>query len=177
MGLSVRNFRICASFSAGLSLVWAVCAHAQEEAPADQLQSLRDCMTIQSDSERLTCFDQAVKTVISLEDRGEISIVDKEAIAETRRGLFGFSLPKTGVFGASDTEVQQVLNSRIVGLRKLRSDHWEIEISEGSVWQATNTPRRFKPKVGSKVELEQAALSSYWLRVDGQLGVKASRIR
>lgn len=177
MGLSFRNLRTCATFSVAFSLVFAFGASAQGEAPPDQLQSLRDCMVIKLDTERLACFDQAVKAVISLKDRGEISVVDKEVIAETRRGLFGFSLPKTGVFGAGDTGVEQVLNSRIVGLRQLRSDHWEIEISEGSVWQATNTPRRFKPKVGSKVELEQAALSSFWLRVDGQLGVKASRIR
>ena len=143
----------------------------------DQLKALRDCRTIQDDAARLACFDTAVQVVIARQDSGEITVVDKEDIRETRRGLFGFSMPKLGIFGSGDDEADQVMQSTITGLRQLRGDHWEIEIAEGSVWQATNTPRRFKPETGDSVELERAAMGSYWLRVDGSLGVKARRIR
>ncbi|WP_034922204.1 hypothetical protein [Erythrobacter sp. SD-21] len=150
-------------------------ANAQED--EDYLKALRDCRLVEQDSARLACFDDAVQTVIEKQDSGEIRVVDKEDIRETRRGLFGFSMPKLGIFGASDDEADEVLQSTITGLRRLRSDHWEIEIAAGSVWQATNTPRRFKPETGASVELEQAAMGSYWLRVDGEMGVKARRIR
>lgn len=160
-----------------LSLGYASVSQAKEQGETDQLLALKTCSAIEDDSARLTCFDQSVQTLMDLQDRGEITVVDKEDIAETRRGLFGFSLPKLGVFGPGDDAEEQVLNSHITAIRQLRGDHWEIEIEEGSVWQATNTPRRFKPKVGAEVELEKAALTSYWLRIDGQLGVKARRIR
>lgn len=151
---------------------------AQDDAQSvDQLQALRDCRAIERNEARLACFDSAIDAVIAKQDSGEILVVDKEDIAETRRGLFGFSMPKTGIFAGGDDEADEVLNSTITGLRRIRSDEWEITLEAGSVWQASNTPRRFKPKVGSKVELEKAALSSYWFRVDDSLGVKAHRIR
>jgi hypothetical protein len=153
-------------------------AHAQDaDENENQLQALRDCRAIDQNEGRLACFDVAVDSVIARQDSGELQVLDKEDVAETRRGLFGFSLPKIGIFASDDKEENLILQSRITGLRRLRSDHWEIEISEGSVWRATNTPRRFSPEVGDEVQLEKAALSSYWLRVDGTLGVKANRIR
>lgn len=156
----------------------AVPASAQDvQENENELQALRDCRAIAQSEARLACFDAAVDVVIARQDSGELQVLDKEDVAETRRGLFGFSLPKIGIFASDDEEADAILQSRITGLRRIRSDHWEIEISEGSVWRATNTPRQFKPEVGDEVELEKAAMTSYWLRVNGALGVKASRIR
>lgn len=156
----------------------AVPASAQDTHESEnELQALRDCRAIAQSEARLVCFDAAVDNVIVRQDSGELQVLDKEDVAETRRGLFGFSLPKIGLFASNDEDENTILQSRITGLRRFRSDHWEIEISEGSVWKATNTPRQFRPEVGDEVELEKAAMSSYWLRVNGALGVKASRIR
>ncbi|MBX7459457.1 hypothetical protein [Qipengyuania huizhouensis] len=157
---------------------FTVPAHAQDNGEgANRLQALRDCRSIAQDEERLACFDAAVDNVIARQDSGDLQVLDREDVEKTRRGLFGFSLPKIGIFSSDDEDENTILQSRITGLRRLRSDHWEIEIAEGSVWRATNTPRRFRPEVGDEVELEKAAMTSYWLRVDGALGVKASRIR
>lgn len=153
----------------------ALPANAQDS--ENELQVLRDCRAIEQNEARLACFDGAVDTVIARQDSGELQVLDKEDVAQTRRGLFGFSLPKIGIFASDDEKENTFLQSRITGLRRLRSDHWEIEISEGSVWRATNTPRQFRPEVGDEIELEKAAMTSYWLRVNGALGVKASRIR
>lgn len=152
-----------------------VSASAQDS--ENELQALRDCRAIEQNEARLACFDLAVDTVIARQDSGELQVLDKEDVAQTRRGLFGFSLPRIGIFASDDEEENTTLQSRITALRRLRSDHWEIEISEGSLWRATNTPRNFRPEVGDEVELEKAAMTSYWLRVNGALGVKASRIR
>lgn len=181
-GLPVTNFQsmFCRT---GLRVLAAaafiaVPAHAQDADKSEsRLQELRECRAIEQSGARLACFDAAVANVIARQDSGELQVLDKEDVAETRRSLFGFSLPKIGIFTSDDEEENSMLQSRITGLRRLRSDHWEIEISEGSVWQATNTPRRFRPEVGDEVELEKAAMSSYWLRVNGELGVKARRIR
>lgn len=171
-------FRVTGISTLAVAACVAAPANAQDaEDRGNQLQALRDCRTIEQNEARLTCFDAAVDSVIARQDSGELQVLDKEDVAETRRGLFGFSLPKIGIFSSDDDEENSILQSRITGLRRLRSDHWEIEISEGSVWRATNTPRQFRPEVGDEVELEKAAMTSYWLRVNGALGVKASRIR
>ncbi|KWV95452.1 hypothetical protein ASS64_05530 [Erythrobacter sp. AP23] len=167
--------RLCLA-TASMLLAGPISAQGDEDG-TNQLQALRDCRVIQQNEARLACFDAAVDNVIARQDSGDLQVLAKEDVAKTRRGLFGFSLPRIGIFSSDKEDELAVLQSKITGLRRLRSDHWEIEIAEGSVWQATNTPRRFKPEVGDDVELEKAAMSSYWLRVDGAHGVKARRIR
>lgn len=146
------------------------------DAGSDTLQSLDACRAIAEDTARLACFDREVAAVMAERESGAIQVVDAEDIRETRRSLFGFSTPKTGLF-ASDGAEEKRLQSTITSLRQVRADYWEVTIAEGSVWRASDTPRRFKPKVGDPVELEEATLGSYWLRVDGKTGVKARRIR
>ena len=177
--INAGKFRItAASAIVAFTALFPLTVIAQEGAQSvDQLQALRDCRAIEQNEARLACFDSAIDTVIAKQDSGEIRVVDKEDIAETRRGLFGFSMPRTGIFAGGDDEADEILNSTITSIRRIRSDEWEITLEAGSVWQASNTPRRFKPKVGDSVELEKAALSSYWFRVDGELGVKAKRVR
>ena len=52
-----------------------------------------------------------------------------------------------------------------------------ITTEEGSVWQISNPPMRFNPpKSGQAVVFKRAALGSFFIRVNGQLGVKGVRI-
>ena len=53
---------------------------------------------------RLACFDRAAGSLLAARDSGEVRVVDREEVQETRRGLFGFTLPKLGIFGAGDDE-------------------------------------------------------------------------
>lgn len=167
--------RLC--LAAAIALALPAPASAQDDkAGPDTLEALDACRAITDDSARLACFDREVASVLAERESGAIRVVDAEDIRETRRSLFGFSTPKTGLF-ASEGEEEKRLQSTITSLRQVRADYWEVTIAEGSVWRASDTPRRFKPKVGDPVELEEAALGSYWLRVDGKTGVKARRIR
>ncbi|NVD45450.1 hypothetical protein [Qipengyuania atrilutea] len=151
-------------------------AFAQEAGTSTKrLETLNQCREITDDGARLACFDREVEIVLADQASGEITVLRAEDIRQTRRSLFGFSTAKTGIF-ASDDDVDTKLQSRITGLRQMQRDHWEVTIEEGSVWRARNTPRRFKPRVGDPVELEEAALGSYWLRINGKPGVKARRI-
>lgn len=145
--------------------------------PTGPLESLRNCAEMIENDMRLACYDAAIAKLLVQQEAGEIRLVDKEDIAETRRSLFGFSLPKLGVFGSGDDTESNVLKSKIVSVRRLGSDKWLISITEGSVWQVSNAPRRFKPEVGDPIELEKAAMSSYWVRLDGALGVKGRRVQ
>lgn len=152
-------------------------ALAQDTDGNEQLAALKNCQSIEAAEERLACYDREVAAVVSASDSGEIQVVDKEDIRETRRGLFGFSLPKTGIFGGSDEENDDAMTSQITAVRQVGREGYQITISEGSVWLVNDPPRRFKPKVGDEVELEQAAMGSFWVRLNGQNGVKGRRVR
>ena len=151
-------------------------ASAQEKSDDAQLGQLRECQAIVDDAARLACYDREVAAVVAASDAGDIQVVDKEDIRETRRGLFGFSLPKTGIFGGGDDKDDEVMTSQITSVRQVGREGYRITIAEGSVWQINDPPRRFRPKVGDDVELERAAMGSFWVRLNGQNGVKGRRV-
>ncbi|MGQ7828433.1 hypothetical protein [Altererythrobacter sp. Z27] len=150
-------------------------ASAQDSSAQDRyLDELRACQAIADDSARLACFDKSVGAIVAATQSGEVQVVEKEQLEKTRRGMFGFTLPKLGLFsGKDDLELLQSTITRVRGIR----DGWIITIEEGSVWQMSNVPSRLSaPQVGDSVEFKKASLGSYFIRIDGQMGVKGRRI-
>ena len=152
-------------------------ATAQTPPGETAFDGLKFCRTVADDAERLACFDRASANLIKADDAGDISVVDREQIEKTKRGLFGFSLPKLGIFADKDGTEQRIdkLNSTITAITAVGRRDYLITIAEGSRWRVSAPPRRFRPEVGDPIELERAALGSFWLRVDGAPGVKGRR--
>lgn len=146
------------------------------------LAALRACQAETVDAARLACFDRAVTTLVAASDTGELRVVDREAVRETRRKLFGFSLPDFGIFGEKgdqrDEEAQpEILLTTIERVRPSDRGGWVVVTKEGAVWQLDNVPARLlSPKVGQPLEIRAGALSAYFLRINGQPGVKGRRI-
>jgi len=69
------------------------------------LDNLIACQAIQSDSDRLTCFDKNVRNFSIATEKGEIVTIEKETVREIERDSFGFNLPSvpklSGLFGLS----------------------------------------------------------------------------
>ncbi len=148
-----------------------------QEAQDIPLQALRSCQAITSGAERLTCFDRAAADLLQATEAGELRVVDREEIRETRRGLFGFSLPKLGLFANEEKDgLDQSLTSTITEVRRVGREGYLVTIAEGSRWRVNDAPARFRPEAGDAIELEKAALGSFWLRVNGATGVKGSRV-
>lgn len=176
------------SLAAGLSLTLALLgtpaalsaqeADAATPAQADYIADLKTCRQVAEASDRLACFDRTVGAMVAATESGEVRIVDREAVRETRRSLFGFTMPKGGVFGGDeDADDASMLESTITDVRRLRGDTYVITISEGSKWQMSNVPMRLRPpRAGDAVTLKRAALGSYFIRIAGQTGVKGRRI-
>lgn len=146
------------------------------------LAALRSCQAQMSDAARLACFDKAVATIVAASDRGEVRVVDREAVRQTRRKLFGFSIPDFGIFGGSKADAKeeqevQILQTTIAKVRPSDNAGWIVVTAEGAVWQIDNVPARLlSPKVGQPLEIRAGALSAYFLRINGQPGVKGRRI-
>lgn len=150
---------------------------AAAQSASDRLSGLRSCTAVKPDAERLACYDREAAAVLSAAQTGEVRIVERQEIERTRRSLFGFSLPSIGLLG-SDSEVPDTLETTITAVRSTGQDAWAIQVAEGSVWQITNAPSRFRePKVGDPIVLKRAALGSFFIRVGNQLGVKGRRIQ
>lgn len=155
-------------------------AYGQDEEKIEYLQNLKNCQAIVPDAERLACFDQAVQLLVAASEQGNLQVVDRAEVRETRRKFFGLSLPDLGIFkkrSDQDTEELEVLQSTIANASRT-NDGWIIETAEGALWRIDNVPARLlSPKVGQPIEFRKASLGSYFVGINNQLGVKGRRIR
>ena len=147
---------------------------AEDEA---KIEALRQCAAIPTDGERLACYDAQVGAVFAAVDDGELTIVTQAEVDETKRSLFGLRGADSGVLGRGKETT--ALSSTVTSVNYFRRDAFRFVIEEGgAVWQVTNAPMKIgRIKPGDRVEIEKAALGSYWVRFNGRNGVKGSRVQ
>ena len=171
--------RTTAALLLSIGVTFATPASAQDANPArpDLLADLQACRDIDDPARRLACFDRASASLLAARDSGEVRVVDREEVQQTRRGLFGFTLPKLGIFGAGDDEQLDTLESTITGVSRVGRNGYRIRIEEGSVWQIDSAPSRLRtPEPGDAIVLKKASLNSFFIRIAGQIGVKGRRV-
>ncbi len=146
--------------------------------------ALRECQSKTDPAQRLACYDTAVSAMVAASSDGEVRVVDREDVREARRKLFGFTLPDLGIFGGkSDKEDPEqaeefaTLSTTIAAVRSVNG-RYVITTAEGAEWQLDEMPSGLmRPKVGRSLEIKSGAFSAYFLRIDGQKGVKGRRVR
>lgn len=163
---------------------------AAQDMPADEvgagsgavayLDPLKQCLSIAENGERLACYDEAVGRVVTAADEGNVTLVDRQDVKTTRRNLFGFRIPDLGILGGNsdEEEEEKLFESTItkVSFRERRAI--SITIKDGdAVWRMANPPRNMlRPKVGDTVVFKKASLGTYFIRINGRLGIKGKRV-
>jgi hypothetical protein len=180
----VTHYRAAAAPLAAAVLMLAAAAPlaAQDEkSESSYVTALRACQGKTDAAERLA----AVGSIVSASSEGEVTVVDREDVRQTRRKLFGFALPDLGIFGGNSdkedpaqAEEFTALQTTIAAVRSGAEGTYIITTEEGAEWQLSEVPARLlRPRVGQPIEIRAAALSSYFLRINGQKGVKGRRVR
>ncbi|WP_301750211.1 hypothetical protein [uncultured Erythrobacter sp.] len=160
---------------------------AQDKVASDEssyVTALRECQSKTDPAQRLACYDTAVSAMVAASSDGEVRVVDREDVREARRKLFGFTLPDLGIFGGkSDKEDPEqaeefaTLSTTIAAVRSVNG-RYVITTAEGAEWQLDEMPSGLmRLKIGRSLEIKSGAFSSYFLRIDGQKGVKGRRVR
>ena len=104
--------------------------------------------------------------------------MDRTAVREARRGLFGFSLPKLKLFGGGDDDDQddvKEIESTIAGLRSASDGYPIFTLADGARWKQTEG-RIWFPKVGTAIRIKRAALGSYMGTIDKRSGIRMMRL-
>lgn len=142
------------------------------------IAKLENCTAIPNDGERLACYDREVTALVGATDQGEVRVIDAETIKQARRGLFGFSLPRIGLFGDDEQEEEKQFQSTVTRVRSVAPGEWHFWIEDGGAqWRIKNPSVGFKPpKVGDMVEFKPATMGTYWVRINGRTGVRGNRI-
>ena len=169
-------------FAAAVALCAAAPASAQD-APAEHPQALREvigCRAVADSAERLACYDREVAEFETAATSRELVVMDREQVRETRRGLFGFSLPSIKLFGGGSDEEEDIseLETTIASAGRTRDGKWLMTIEDGAVWQQTDGTDLFgEPARGSSIVIRRGALGSYMARIDGQRAIRVMRVR
>jgi hypothetical protein len=154
---------------------------AQEAAQEpDYLAALKACRAIRDEDDRLACYDAKVGDMVSATEKGDVRIVDREDVRRTRRQLFGFTVPDLDILEGDeqDKESSELLETTVASARQLTNKAWRFTTAEGAVWEINNAPARLAPiKPQDKVVFKRASLGFYFIRINGQMGVKGKRIQ
>lgn len=145
---------------------------------------LTECRALADTAQRLACYDAAADALISAERSGELVVMDREDVRQTRRSLFGFSLPRIGLFGGGDSadekrpEVEDVdkLESTIRSARQNPRGKWILVLEDGAVWNQTDTRRLSRdPAPGMAIAIRKGAVGSYLANIDRQVAIRIQR--
>lgn len=142
------------------------------------VEALAACRLVADNAARLACYDQASARFSEAMSKGELVVMDQQDIRRTRRSLFGFTLPRIGLFGGGDKEdaEQEEIETTITAASGLAYDKYRIRIEDGAVWETTEAaPGIDPPRAGQKIKIKRGALGNYFLRIDGQKGIRGRR--
>jgi hypothetical protein len=149
-------------------------------APSPLVTAIDRCRQIADPTQRLACYDSAAGALVKATSSGDVTVVDRTDVRRVRRSLFGFSLPKLPFFSGDTTaaEAQSQLDSTITTVRALNNGYYRIVIADNNaVWETTDDSISFDaPRPGQKVTIVRGPLGSYFLRINGQVGVRGHRV-
>jgi len=144
------------------------------------ISALEQCRQITDAAQRLACYDRTAPALVTASKSGEINIVDRGQLKQARRSLFGFSMPKLPFFAgdqsAADTPDQ--IETTIKSAREVGYGRYQIVVTEGNaIWETLEESIRIsEPRAGQKIVIRRGPMGSYFLRLNGQVGVKGRRV-
>ena len=156
-------------------------AGAKGNAPQSPLISaIERCRQMTDPAQRLACYDTAASALVTATSSGEVSVVDQSEVRKVRHSLFGFTIPKVPFFtgDTSANEAQNQIDSTVTSVRPLANGYFRIVIADnGAVWETTDSNISFDPpRPGQKITIVRGALGNYFLRINGQVGVRGKRV-
>lgn len=119
-----------------------------------------DCRALSADSERLACYDRSVAALASAREKEDIVVADRATIRETKRGLFGFALPKLKLFGTTEGEDVKEIEGTLSAVRNTQDGMAIFALTDGARWKQTDGGSTFA-KAGQTIVIKRGALGSY----------------
>lgn len=144
------------------------------------VNALDQCRQIADPMQRLACYDKTAPALVTASKSGEINVVDRGELKQARRSLFGFSMPRLPFFAGDQSagDVPDQIDTTIRTVRDLGYGRYQIVLTEGdAVWETTESSMRLRePRSGQKIVIKRGPMGSYFLRINGQIGVKGRRV-
>lgn len=169
------------SLISGLAAAAAAAALSGQSAPAQErpeaLTRLMACRDVAESAARLACYDAAAGAFDSAERQGDVVVIDRAVVAESRRQLFGFELPTLPrMFGPEGATEVSSIETTLQGATQVGDSRWVFRLADGGVWrQIDSEPVRFQNRPGQPVRVRKASMGSFLLTVGGSRAVRVRR--
>ena len=175
--------RVVLSFAFVSALPLATAALAAESRGDGLLSALAACRTV-AEGQRLACYEQASAALIAARDQRQIRIIDREAVQQAKRSLFGFSLPRLNLFGSgkedpraeTDTDVKEI-TAKVISAQPASYGLWTFSLGDDGVWQSVSSSLYFEPRKGDLITIKAGMLGHYTARIGKGRVVDVKRLR
>ncbi len=179
----IRSTTASAAAIAVIMIAAAAPALAQKEVRPQSplISALGQCRAIADSTKRLACYDGASARLVGAATSGEVTVVDRSELRQARRSLFGFNMPKLPFFGgdtSAESDTGTLETTAIEARSSGNGGRFLMKLAEGNAWwEITETYVNFDPpRKGSKVVIKRGPMGSYFVRIDGQRGVRGRRV-
>ncbi len=174
---SKLTFGLVAISAAGLMAVGAVAKDRKIEGEAPKIfTDVTACRAIADDAQRLACYDRSVGALAAAQESKDLYVADKETMRETRRGLFGFNLPRVKLFDNDDLGDDVKSIETTIKAVSQGSRGYIFVLEDGARWAQTDGAYMDKPKPGATIRIRKAALGSFMGSIEGRVGFRIERL-
>lgn len=159
------RFEFLVFASAALAFAGAAYADKTNDRP-ELFRKLIDCRAITDSAQRLACYDAQVGALDVAEKKKDLVVIDRVQLKETRKSLFGFTMPKFGIFGSSGDKEMKAddiveIDAAVDSARPIASGNWSIKLTKDAGTWETISALDQPPKGGDKVHIKKALIGSY----------------
>jgi hypothetical protein len=175
--MPLRELHLFHALGLGLLVTASTAATAAEgDPPPKAFADVIACRSIADTQERLACFDATVAELEGATDSKTVVVLSGEEVKETRRGLFGLSLPRIGLF-KGDNDDEESLREITSTITKLSGGTGQLVVTldDGSVWEQTDGAFTKRPAVGQTIVIKRAAFGSYMGRINNGAAFRVKR--
>lgn len=169
------------SLISGLAALAAASTLSGQAVPAqdrpETLARLMACRGVADGAARLACFDAAAGALETAERAGDVVVIDRAGVAETRRQLFGFEMPSLPrLFGPLGAVEIDSIDTTLQSAALVGEGRWVFRLADGGVWRQIDSERvRFQNRPGQPVRIRKASLGSFLLTVGDSRAVRVRR--
>jgi hypothetical protein len=144
--------------------------------PPSQISAFTACRAIADPQRRLACYDNASQQLERALASKELSVFSRNDLRQTRRSLFGFTLPKLPFLGG-DGEVEKQITAKLASVRSSGYGKWQFRLEDGALWETTEpTIDGMVPARGESVTIKTGVLGNYFIIFEGMGAVRGRRV-
>ncbi len=181
----------------GLALALAVCPATADTDKEASTEDVYACASIETDTDRLACYDLAVGRLKQAEDAGEITTVSRREVEEVRKDSFGLSLPSLpalampklggardgdddsgkGDDGVNAGDELSTIESAVLRVDEDPFGKLIVTLENGQVWQQTGSRSVYVSSRGPQTAVvRRAALGSFMMKIGNGRSFRAKRL-